>query len=174
MWSFKRSRRQFDAEEMLRSHRAEPRETFVKSLAQQIDAQPPARERTAWSRLAFAGATSTMIVGMFASFGGIGYAASGATSTYSVVKKVVVQHKLSVDVHKSSAADQYKPKPPKPPEQNVGGQSTEPKSQALGAGAVRGSDTLPFTGISLAVTALIGTLLLLTGVMLRRRERSES
>lgn len=171
MWRFKRSRRQFDAEEMLRSHRAEPQETFVKSLAQQIDAQPPARERTAWSRLAFAGATSTMIVGMFASFGGIGYAASGATSTYSAVKKVVVQHRLSVDVHESSAADQYKPKP-KPPKQNVAGQAGESKGQALGA--VKGANTLPFTGISLAVTALIGTLLLLTGVMLRRRERSES
>ena len=85
MWSPRRSRRQSDPEAALRSYRSVPSEEFVKSLAEQVAAEPPAHQRTAWSRLAFAGAASTMILGMFASFGGLGYAAAGASSTYSAV-----------------------------------------------------------------------------------------
>jgi uncharacterized protein YqgC (DUF456 family) len=171
MWSDRRSRGQSDPEAILRSHRAEPREEFVGSLADQVDAARPA-SRTAWSRLAFAGAASTMILGMFASFGGLGYAASGANSTYSVVKKAVVQHKLSVDVHKSSAGDEYPPATPTAPEENnVAGESAVKGSAA---GAVAGAQTLPFTGVSLLVTVLIGFALLTTGLILRRRERSDS
>ena len=78
MWSSRRSDRHgFDPEEVLRSHRPDAREEFVESLAQRVAAERSARPRVAWSRLAFAGAASTMILGMFASFGGLGYAASG-------------------------------------------------------------------------------------------------
>jgi hypothetical protein len=111
-----------------------------------------------------------MILGMFASFGGLGYAASGATSTYSIVKKAVVQHKLSVDVHKSSAASQY-PGTPTPPANQVAGQSAV---KGTATGAVAGAQTLPFTGVSLLVTVLLGFALLVTGLVLRRRERSDS
>src|SRR5216683_2945136 len=117
MWSHRRSRGKSDPEAMLRSHRAEPREEFLQGLVDQVGAERPVH-RTAWSRLAFAGAASTMILGMFASFGGLGYAASGASATYSVVKKAVVQHKLTVDVRKSSAAGQYDTTPT-PPANNV-------------------------------------------------------
>ena len=171
MWSNRRSRGQSDPEAILRSQRAEPREEFVQGLTDHVDAARPA-SRTAWSRLAFAGAASTMILGMFASFGGLGYAASGATSTYSVVKKAVVQHKLSVDVHKSSASAQYatNPEPPaqKPAQESAG------EVNGTAAGAVAGAQTLPFTGVSLLVTVLIGFTLLATGLVLRRRERSDS
>jgi hypothetical protein len=143
----------------------------VQSLADRVNAEPPVH-RTTWSRLAFAGAASTMILGMFASFGGLGYAATGATSTYSVVKQAVVQHKLSVDVNKSSASAQYapNPKPPaqEPPQQTSGGVN------GTAAGAVAGAQTLPFTGLSLLVTVLVGFTLLATGLILRRRERSDS
>src|SRR2546427_6654832 len=122
MWSHRRSRRPSDPEVTLRNERAEPREEFVQALADRVGAERPAY-RTAWSRLAFAGAASTMILGMFASFGGLGYAASGANSTYSVVKKAVVQHKLSVDVRKSSASGQYDTNPQPPKENNVAGES---------------------------------------------------
>src|SRR5439155_16865302 len=103
MWSHRRSRRKSDPGAILRSHRAEAREEFVESLADRISSERPA-QRTAWSRLAFAGAASTMILGMFASFGGLGYAASGATSTYTVVKQAVVHHKLTVRIKESSAS----------------------------------------------------------------------
>jgi hypothetical protein len=167
MWSQRRSRHKSDPGAILKSHRAEPRAEFVESLADRVSEVRPVY-RTAWSRLAFAGAASTMILGMFASFGGIGYAASGATSTYSVVKKAVVQHKLSVDVHKSSAAAQYNTAPPA--DNNVAGE----ESDGSAAGAVAGAQTLPFTGLSLLVTVLLGFTLLATGLILRRRERSHS
>lgn len=169
MWSHRRSRRPSDLEATLRENRAEPRDEFVQSLADHVDANRPVH-RTAWSRLAFAGAASTMILGMFASFGGVGYAAGGATSAYSVVKKAVVDHKLNVDVHKSSAAAQYDSTPSaEPPANNVAGETT-----GSAAGAVAGAQTLPFTGLSLLVTVLIGFGLLTTGLILRRRERSDS
>jgi hypothetical protein len=170
MWSHRRSRGQSDPEATLRSYRAEPRQEFVQSLADRVGAERPVH-RTAWSRLAFAGAASTMILGMFASFGGVGYAAGEATSAYSVVKQAVVQHKLSVDVRKSSASAQYPDNTPsvEPPANNVAGETT-----GSAAGAVAGAQTLPFTGLSLLVTVLIGLALLTTGLILRRRERSDS
>jgi len=168
MWSHRRSRREPDPGALLRSHRAEPREEFVESVANRISAERPV-QRTAWSRLAFAGAASTMILGMFASFSGLGYAASGASSTYTVVRQAVVHHKLAVHVTKSSASSQYNTTPAAPTQSNVAGQ-TQSKGSALGA--VKSS--LPFTGVSLLATVLLGFALLVTGLILRRRERSES
>jgi uncharacterized protein YqgC (DUF456 family) len=169
MWSKRRSRRQSDPEATLRSYRAQPREEFVESLADRVSAEPVVH-RTAWSRLAFAAAASTMILGMFASFGGLGYAATGATSTYSVVKQAVVKHKFSVDVRKSSASGQYPPTPTAPTNQVAG----ESAVKGSATGAVAGAQTLPFTGVSLLVTVLLGFALLVTGLILRRRERSDS
>jgi hypothetical protein len=169
MWSQRRSRRQSDPEATLRSYRAQPREEFVESLTDRVGEEPLVH-RTAWSRLAFAAAASTMILGMFASFGGLGYAATGATSTYSVVKQAVVQHKLSVDVRKSSASGQYPPTPTAPTNQVAG----ESAVKGSATGAVAGAQTLPFTGVSLLVTVLLGFALLVTGLILRRRERSDS
>ena len=166
MWSHRRSRRESDPGAILRSHRAEPRDKFVESLAERVDSERPVH-RTAWSRLAFAGAASTMILGMFASFGGLGYASSGASSTYSVVKQAVVHHKLTVHV-KSSASGQYDVTPTAPTQQVAG--QTQAKGSALGA--VKSS--LPFTGVSLLATVLLGFALLATGLILRRRERSDT
>src|SRR2546429_5164955 len=98
MWSHRRSRRSFDPEATLRNHRAEAREEFVQSLADHVGAERPVY-RTAWSRLAFAGAASTMILGMFASFGGVGFAAGGETSAYSVVNKASDLQRLSDSVY---------------------------------------------------------------------------
>jgi hypothetical protein len=169
MWSHRRSKRSSDAEAALRGHRSEPREEFVESLATRVAEERP-RYRVAWSRLAFAGAASTMILGVFASFGGFGYAAAGASATYSVAKQAVVEHKLSVDVHKSSAASQYDEAPSTPPANNSAGQV-----EGSAVGQVAGTQSeLPFTGLSLAVTVLVGLALLTTGLILRRRERSDS
>jgi hypothetical protein len=131
------------------------------------------RRPTAWSRLAFAGSISTLILGMFATVGGFSYAATGAKATYSVAKQIVVEQKLTLDVDKSSAQEQYPgtPAPPQPPpRQEVAGEN----NAAAEVASAEAAETLPFTGISLLATALLGTALLALGLILRRRERRDS
>src|SRR6266536_3012514 len=99
-----------EVEAALRSHRVEASDAFVEELSEQVSGQT-ARTRAGGSRLAFAGAVSVFILGTFASFGGLSYAASGAAGTYHAVKQVAAKHSLIVSVHKSSAAAQYAPKP---------------------------------------------------------------
>jgi hypothetical protein len=166
MWSHRRARRrELRLEAALRRHRSEPRQEFVQGLTSRFAARQTERPR-AFSRLAFAAAASTLILGTFASFGGMTYAASGATSTYHVVKQVVVKHKVSVRVHKSSAADEYPPANEAPAGTEASGGA--PNEDVLVAGA---SQTLPFTGISLVSTVVISLALILLGLALRRRER---
>ena len=171
MWSFRRSRTQLKAESRLRDYRAEPRNEFVRELSGRIE-DSAGRRRTAWSRLAFAAAASTFILGVFASVGGFGYVASGASATYSVAKQVVVKHKVAVHVDRSSAASQYSPTNTTPPQNNVAGVSTQQSSGAVAG--VSTAKTLPFTGISLLATVLIGSALLALGLVLRRRERRQN
>jgi hypothetical protein len=171
MWILRRSRGS-DPEALLRANRAEPRKEFVRELAARVEGQP-AQRVTPWSRLAFAGAASTFILGMFASVGGFGYVASGATASYSATKQVVVKHKLVVAVHKSSASQEYPNNPPAAPQNAVAGE-TQSHSQASGVAGVASAKTLPFTGISLLTTVLIGCALLALGIILRRRERNRA
>jgi hypothetical protein len=168
MWSHWRfRRREVEPESVLRRYRAEPREEFVRGLSEQLHGERPAR-RTAWSRLAFAGAVSTLILGMFASFGGVGYATSGAATTYHAVKQVVVTHKVAVTVHKSSAQDEYGSQPEPPTK------VTPSTSGEAGKVAAARSGTLPFTGYSLLATVVVGSTLLGIGLILRRRERRDT
>ena len=165
MWSYRRSRGgRVDPEALLRAHRSKPRDEFVRELSGRVEARRP----TAWSRLAFAAAASTFILGMFATVGGFAYVASGATATYSVAKQAVVKHKLAVTVHKSSASDEYPGTPSEPPASNVAGTNTQ---HASGVAGVASAKTLPFTGFSLPATVALGIVLLALGLILRRRER---
>jgi hypothetical protein len=172
MWS-RRSRDRHDPEARLRAYRAEARDEFVRELSGGIEASA-ARRPTAWSRLAFAAAASTFILGAFASVGGFGYVASGASATYSVAKQIVVKHKVAVHVDRSSAASQYSQPntPSNTPQNNVAGVSTQQNSGAVAGVAT--AKTLPFTGISLLATVLVGSALLALGLILRRRERRQN
>ena len=164
MWNRRRFlRRDSELEAALRGSRPEASEEFVESVARRVEDEPAPRDRVAWSRLAFAGAVSTLILGSFASFGGAAYAVSGATGTYKLAKELVVNQKVSVN--RSSAAAQYPP----PPRENTAG--TQGAAQTLGAVQ---SANLPFTGISLLVTVIVGFTLLGTGIFLRVRERRAS
>jgi hypothetical protein len=166
MWeAWKRSRdvRQFEGR--LRSARPEASDEFVRSVS---NALAPRRRPLMWSRLAFAAAFSTLLLGTFASLGGIGYTTSGASHAYQTVKKLTAAEDVTVE--RSSAADQYAPAP-KPPTQ--GAAPAEASQGAAAAEAVE-QETLPFTGISLLTTALLGIALLAIGLALRRRERRES
>ena len=170
MWKWPKFNRDSALEAELRSVRAQPRDEFVTKLAETVESRPAPRR--AWSRLAFAGAVTTFILGTFASFGGLGYAASGSAGAYHAVKQVTTGH-VFVTVHKSSAAAQYAPTP-KPHKKHkkhhptvatgVAGQQA-----ALNKG-VKSSGTLPFTGLSLLTTLLVSLLLIASGIALRRRE----
>jgi hypothetical protein len=166
MWGFRDRQGQRKLERRLRSARPVPDEDFVRRVVARTDEAPSPRP---WSRLAFAGAVSALIVGTVASFGGVGYATAGADSTYSAVKQIVVKHKVSFRVDKSSASSQY-PGTPEPPKSQPAGQAV--KGSAVGQ--VAAAKTLPFTGVSLLITVVIGSALFLLGLMLRRRERSDS
>jgi hypothetical protein len=171
MWSRNGRHGRSELETDLRGRRAEASADFVDGVAQAILARSLSPRR-AWSRLAFAGAVSVFVLGSFASFGGLSYAASSAEGTVAAVKQIVVKHTLTVSVHTSSAASQYpntpsKPatphKPFTPPKVHVAAAKTSPM-------AVSGK-TLPFTGVSLLATFLLSLLLIGAGLALRRRER---
>ena len=166
MWKW-RSRRVSGVEPLLKRLQPRPVDAFVEALAQRVLADGPRPAGRVWSRVAFACAISTFVLGTFGSFGGLSYAASGAAGTYRAAKQVAVHHELFVSVHKSSAAAQYR-KPPKPPGRVGGGQA------GVQSAVARPRGTLPFTGVSLLATLLVSLALIATGVALRRRERRNS
>src|SRR2546425_9349379 len=99
MWeAFNRRRETRHLEGRLRSARSAPRDEFVRSIASRVSENPAPR---AWSRIAFAASLTTLLLGTFASFGGLGYAASGAASAVHTLKTLSTKHKVVV----ISAAD---------------------------------------------------------------------
>lgn len=164
MWGVsKKSREIRQLEARLRSARPEASDDFVRTLSEVA----PRRGPRVWSRLAFAAAFTTLLLGTFASFGGIGYTKAGATQAYQTVKQLSAAKGVTVD--RSAAADQY-PSPPAAPQ----GAAPAESAQAAAPAEAVGVETLPFTGISLLTTVLVGAALIALGLALRRRERRES
>jgi hypothetical protein len=92
-------------EHELRRHRPEPTDDFVRQLSGRISAdsrRPPARGL----RVAFAGSIASLIVVALAVFGGIGYAASAASTIAQTAQKVVAS-KPGSTARQSAASDQY-------------------------------------------------------------------
>ena len=171
MWSRRRAFRPgSELEAALRSRRREAPPELVDGIGRRLAASP-ARPGHAWSRLAFAAALSVFVRGSFASFGGLSYAASGATDTYKAVKHAIVTQKLKTSVHVSSASGQYHHQPPHtvvvPTHHN---HHSTPHSGVAGVQTVQ-SGTLPFTGFSLGATLALSLALIAAGIFLRRRER---
>lgn len=156
-------------ESALRGFRSEASSEFVDALSERVRAER-LQPRRQWSRLVFAAAISVFVLGTFASFGGLSYAASGATQTYDSVKKVVVTHKVNVSVRRSSAGDQYKP-PPAPHKVKPATVTTRKPPVSAAGIAPASTGTLPFTGLSLLGTLLMSLSLIGGGIALRRRER---
>ena len=162
-------------EDMLRTGRPEAREDLVALLAVRTEEVDRAR-RT--SRIAFAGALTVFMVGSFASFGGLGYAAASAGETAKAVTRIVKlekQDSLKVRGTKSAAQDQYgkqqtftPPTPKAKPKTRVEVASVSNQQVAAASGE------LPFTGLGLGATALLGSALLALGVFLRRREKHDT
>jgi len=171
MWGLRNGERDSRLEAALRRHRAEARADFVDGVERRLEGDRP-RTTRAYSRLAFAAAISAFILGTFASFGGLSYAASGAAQTYDGVQKVVVKHKLAVSVHTSSAAGQYPHSVLKPPASAVKPVTHVTKvDHAAVAPQTVSAETLPFTGVSLLGTFFVSLGLIGAGIFLRRRER---
>jgi hypothetical protein len=124
------------------------------------------RPRVALSRVAFAAALSTLMLGTFASFGGLSYAADGAHHSLKAVKSMVTQ--APRDRETSPASDQYTSPPPVTPPAGGGVQGAG--GGGAGSGPVAINGTLPFTGFPLLLTAGIGFGFLALGLVLRRRE----
>jgi len=154
-------------EGLLRGRRAEAPDGLVREIAAKVSASPGHLPRT-WSRVAFASAASVFVVGTFASFGGLGYASSGASHTYNAVRQVAVSHKLKVVVHKSSAVSEYS-RPSTTPASFT--PPTASSSSGVNAAVKVQGQTLPFTGFSLLGTFLASLALIGAGIFLRRRER---
>jgi hypothetical protein len=159
-------------ERVLRDGRPEARDGLVADLARTASAGHPARR---WSRVAFASALTVFMVGFFASFGGLAYAAASAHSAASSVTRVVKPsktEKLVVRHTQSAGQDQYGQQQFTPPAAKptkvikVAGVASETPTQSSGE--------LPFTGLGLGVTALLGLTLLALGALLRRRESRAS
>ena len=160
-----------EVEAALRSQRVDADQSFVDGLSEHVLAQRSGT-RAGRSRLAFAGAVSVFILGTFASFGGLSYAASGAAGTYHTVKQVAVKHSLIVSVPKSSASAQYAPKPKphktQPPAAKVAGTQLG----VAGVAGVSSGGTLPFTGLQLALLLLAGLAAIAMGTVIRRTART--
>jgi len=162
----------------LRGARAEASDELLAALSGQVLAAPRLTSSRAHrgSRIAFALALTVFMLGTFASFGGLGYAATNEQAA-PAAQSAVNDDCEDDNGNQSSAGKQYCEEdvpdatpaatpPATPPSSSVGvaGQSTGPQSA---------SDTLPFTGYGLGSTAIIGGALLALGVFLRRREASE-
>jgi hypothetical protein len=153
---------------VLRSARPEARDELVAELADRVTAVGPVPR---WSRVAFAGAMTVFMLGFFASFGGLGYAASNAQSAAKSVTRIVTTVKTQklVVQKRSAAQDQYGHQTYTPPVAKpikrvikVAGISTSKPAASSGE--------LPFTGLGLGITAALGLMLLGVGALLRRRE----
>jgi len=152
-----------NVEALLRVSRPVPRQSFLDEVKACLT-RPPSRP-FAWSRVAFASALTTVMLGAFAAFGGLSYAADKVDDGATAVKEALTSESARQS-QRSPAADQYVPPPPPSPGGGVSGESGS--GGASPAGQVSGE--LPFTGFPLLATAGIGFALLLVGLLLRRRE----
>jgi hypothetical protein len=140
-----------ELERRLRGLREEPSNELIDSIAAKVGTRRP----RAWSRGVFATSFATVVLGTFASLGGVGYAASGAQQTLKAVAKTThIQ---------TAATSQYK-------HVKVAHVAAATKKAQPLAHAVK-AQTLPFTGYSLVWTSVGGLVLLIAGFGLRRREQ---
>ncbi len=148
-----------DLERELGGLRQEPSSDLVADVTGRVGSAP----RRIGSRAAFAGALITLVLGTFASFGGVGYAAAGASQTVKSVYKI-----SSSAAAPTSARDQYQKKPANVAK--VSAKHVVVVKKTHPAKTVAKATTLPFTGFSLLLSVGLSLGLIVLGFMLRRRE----
>jgi hypothetical protein len=168
-----------DLERTLRRAVAEPREEFVRSVARRVQAESRGGRLWTLSRLSFASSVAVLMLGTFASFGGLGYAATSAEQAADAVQEVLVPKKQKrVDIVTSSPAQRQYPIEAEEAEQpvetiEVAGRRESRQAQVpLAAAPERGE--LPFTGLALASTLALALGLLAVGLLLRRMARARA
>lgn len=161
-WRSESGDESWDFENLLRAHRPAPSPEFVDALMGRLS-RSSSRPRLAASRIAFAGALSSLMIGTFASFGGFAYAAAKAENGLKTVANVASADRV-VHVSGSPAADQYGSggTPPAGGVSGAGGGSPLPQASPSGE--------LPFTGFPLMLSGAIGFALFAFGVALHGRE----
>jgi hypothetical protein len=172
---FWRRRRGFQLEDELRALRSEPRADFVRHLAQRVRGEDRRATLFVLSKVSFAGAVTVFMLGMLASFGGLGYAASTAEQAVQSATEVA-----SADKQQSLPLAE----PTSGQQSGHGGQITPPEGERIvvetqrrvGAAPVPLQQTqereeLPFTGLALASVALFALGLVALGAWLRRAAR---
>jgi hypothetical protein len=123
-----------------------------------------------WPRIAYASAVAVLVVGTFGSFGGISYAASGSGRVAHTVERVATGKHVAIT--SSSASNQYNHKvAPKPEVKAVVKAAVKNRKPSTPVATGTPTGTLPFTGFSLLGTLLLGCALIVTGMLLRLRER---
>jgi hypothetical protein len=150
--------------------RSDASEDFVDLLAERSSARG---HRSRGSRTAFAAAFATLTIGTFASFGGPGYAASGAVSAFDSIIRAshpVAHHQVQKP---TAASDQYTTKAAPKVGKAHKGVLKPPKVKAPTASVAGTGKTLPFTGVSLAATVAVALTFIALGFFLRRRERKQ-
>jgi hypothetical protein len=157
-----RFRKRDDLGRQLAAARPRPSDELVEGIAARISARPAPRR---YSRVAFGLALATFMAGLFATFGGVGYAASGVTDTVNAVK-TVVHAKAPHRSPQTSATAQYDHSQVAAAVAKV----AKPKKSTPVTKTVVKNSQLPFTGLSLLPTVLVALALIGVGIMLRRRE----
>jgi hypothetical protein len=155
-------RKHDDLGRQLSAARPRPSAELVDGIAARISARPTPRR---YSRVAFGLALATFMAGLFATFGGVGYAASGVTDTVRAVK-TAVHVTAKPRAVQSSAKAQYGHSQVAAAIAKV----QKPNKPAPAVKTVVKSSQLPFTGLSLLPTVLVALALIGVGVLLRRRE----
>jgi hypothetical protein len=156
------NRKHDDLGRQLSAARPRPSAELVEGIAARVSARPTPRR---YSRVAFGLALATFMAGLFATFGGVGYAASGVTDTVRAVK-TAVHVTAKPRAVQSSAKAQYGHSQVAAAIAKV----SKPAKPAPAVKTVVKSSTLPFTGLSLLPTVLVALALIAVGVLLRRRE----
>jgi type VI protein secretion system component VasF len=153
---------------MLRAHRATAPSEFRDSLEQRIEARTHRSPLYTWSRVSFASAVTVFMLGLLASFGGLGYAASGAgqaaDSLQATVGTVRYVGETAAQVVTGGGPEE---------EQKIQVQREQRIAPSVSQAvppleAERESESLPFTGLALGTTLLVALGLIGTGIALRR------
>jgi hypothetical protein len=156
-------------ERALHAGRPEARDELVAELASRSAASRPVHRG---SRAAFAVALTVFMVGSFASFGGVGYATAGAQDAVQSMTRIVTPAKQTKPERgtKSAAQDQYGNQTFTPPAAKSKPSVQVKVASASASQVAAESGDLPFTGLGLGATAVLGLTLVGLGAMLRRRE----